>query len=110
MTLAELRENFELQYNLFNNVRAALGVKAVWSICDVVDFNEIAFTDTIENIHYKDHWGLATVTVDVNKARLTWLDLYRIADTLIAASGDMHHLFIESFDRQENDLYLTTGS
>ena len=111
MTLAELRENFELQYNLFNNVREALGAQAVWSIGDVVDFTEVAFTDTIETIYYKHHWGPnGMVSVEVNKAGLTWLDLYRIADSLIKASGDEHHTFIESFVREGNDLCLYTGS
>jgi len=111
MTLAELRENFELQYNLFNNVREALGAQAVWSIGDVVDFTEVAFPETIKTIYYNLHWGSGgPVSITVNKAGLTWLDLYVLADALIIDSGDLHHIYIESFIKKGNDLYLYTGS
>jgi hypothetical protein len=111
MTLAELRENFDLQYNLFNNVRAALGAEAVWSIGDVVDFTEVAFPETIKTIQYNLHWGeVGPVSITVNKAGLTWLDLYVIADALIRDSGDLHHVYIESFTKVGDDLYLHTGS
>jgi hypothetical protein len=111
MKLAELREHFDLQYNLFWNVRVALGATAIWSIGDVVDFTQIAFPETIKNIHYNIHWGsIGPVSIAVNKAGLTWLDLYVIADALILESNDLHHVCIEAFIKKGNDLYLITGS
>jgi hypothetical protein len=111
MRLAELRENFELQYNLFNNVQAALGATSIWSIEDVVDFTEVAFPETIKNIHYNLHWGEAgPVSINVNRAGLTWLNLYYIAEALIQDSGDFHHIYIEAFVKEGNDLILHTGS
>jgi hypothetical protein len=111
MRLAELRDSFELQYNLFRNVQAALGATAIWSIEDVVDFTEVAFPETIKNVHYNLHSGEAgPVSITVNSTGLTWLDLYILADALIRESGDLHHIYIEAFVKEGNDLILHTGS
>jgi hypothetical protein len=110
MKLAELRENFELQYNLFRNVKAAIGAESYWSVPEVVDFTEVAIPNYIENVQYNNHWGEGPVTAEVGKYNLTWLDLFKIADGLIKMSGDGHHVYIEAFEQEGNDLILYTGS
>jgi hypothetical protein len=109
MKLAELRNNFDLQYNLFRNVRAAIGAEACWSIPEVVDFTEIAVPNFIQNVRYTNY-GDSDVSVPVGKYNLTWLELFKIGDQLIRESGDLHHVYIESFEQEGNDLLLYTGS
>lgn len=40
------------------------------------------------------------------KAKLTWLELWKIADQIIKNSGDEHHIFIENFE----PINPTTGA
>ena len=40
----------------------------------------------------------------------TWRQLFVAADKLIGQSGDTDHIFIESFETKESDVYLHTGS
>ena len=40
----------------------------------------------------------------------TWGDVYRAADCAIRNSGDDHHIFIEGFRVEGNQLHMSTGS
>jgi hypothetical protein len=72
--------------------------------------DEVAFVGTY-TAAYKEHWGEGEV-VGKTMTNPTWTDLWIAADDLIWASGDEHHVFVESFYPSDDGkkLYLGTGS
>jgi len=87
---------------------------SVWSIYEVDDFTVTPFPNA-KSMNYKNdkYWSGVDKDITVNLTGLTWLNLWRTADALIADSGDQHHIFIEDIRPSADDasiLELFTGS
>ena len=89
-----------------------LGLWSIWSCYNTEDkptkWDEVPFPDMVE-LQYEGPNGLQTRYV----TDLTWEGLYKLADELMLASGDLHHQFVEQFtpNRDERGVYtLWTGS
>lgn len=111
----EDNEIFERETRAANNFSDSHGLQSFWSVGGIEDFDAIVpelkngeYTQMVYTIHSGD---TGTVRVDIDpEIHLTCGDLYKLADHLIRASGDEHHIFIEAFIPKGNILELSTGS
>jgi hypothetical protein len=103
--------SFTMKMDHYSEIQKAEGLRSIWSIFSVDELGEQhPFLDA-EKVIYRDHWGDKTVSETIPGG--TWIDLYIAADRCIRASGDDHHIFIESFRPSKDDpktLILSTGS
>lgn len=104
---------FDTKHELFSNTQKNLGLTSVWSMYEVDHFvADHKFGNKVVQIAYHDHWGNnGPVFVEVHGN--TWADLWIAADQAIQASGDEHHVYIESFrvnPESPDQLILSTGS
>ena len=60
------------------------------------------------NIEYRVHWGEKTISTTIEGD--TWGDVYIACDKAIKLSGDTHHIFIESLEKDGDVMVLWTGS
>ena len=87
----------------------AIEARSVWSLSEVEDLWAAHPYLGARFVCYTSHWGKNHPQVPIEGLR--WLDLWRAADQCIRASGDDHHIFIETFeDRGDGVLFLHTGS
>lgn len=96
------------KYDQFEEARIMLGLTSAWSIYQIDSLSDRHSFEGATEVVYEDHWGSQRVTKQING--LTWAALYVAADACIRDSGDNHHIFIESFERKGNTLFLHTGS
>lgn len=103
-------EVFQALGDHYSDVRASLGLDAIWSMYEVKDLNEAHPYKDAESLTYPSyhHWGQQDVVVKINGS--TWAALYVAANAAIRDSGDEHHEFIEGFRQVDNTLVLITGS
>lgn len=98
------------KFDYYNQVREDLGLNAVWSIFEVENLSERHPFVGVTKVIYRAYGsGDHEVTIEGD----TWKSLYIAADTLIANSGDNHHIFIEAFKQSSiapEILFVTTGS
>ena len=99
---------FDQKLEHYQVIQQQEGLRSIWSIYSVEELGEPHPYLDAEQVVYKDHWGAAAVCEAIPGG--TWIDLYIAADRCIQRSGDQHHIFIESFRREGNDLVLSTGS
>lgn len=100
---------FQKRNDHFSEVRASLGLEAIWSMYEVEDLGERHAYAGVRSVTYTTHWGEGgDVVVPVNG--LTWAALYVAANAAIRDSGDAHHVFIEGFQQVGDTLVLSTGS
>lgn len=108
---AQESRDFDAKNQHYEQVRASLGLSAVWSMYEVGDMDQPhAFQGALQ-VAYLDHWGDKPVYVQIHGP--LWRDLYAAADMAIRDSGDTHHVFVEAFrvnKQQPRQLLLTTGS
>lgn len=97
------------KHNYFSGVRDGNNWVSAWSIFKV---NSVLDQHTLLHSHRDqlelEYQGFVT-TVDGDK----WLDVWRAAEKLVHASGDMHHVFIEGFVPTEHGsarFQMITGS
>lgn len=89
-------------YEMFDELQTKHNLNAVWSMYEIGDIN--ATFGQVSVLKYLD------VSEAVGR-EVTYLELWQIADRLMKASGDSHHVFIEGFaPRGENVFELVTGS
>lgn len=102
---------FESKMEYFSEFQQANGLASVWSIydLDLGCFEEAHPYASDAFVVYRDHWGDVKDT-HYPVTGTTWGDVYRAADLAVRASGDSHHIFIESFAVQGLELRLSTGS
>lgn len=106
--------SFEAKHDYYNEYRQLYKLRAIWSIYELdpaKGFDSVDPYTGAEYIVYDNHWGDSEVVRKIEGP--TWGDLYRAADAAITASGDEHHVFIESFtpiNGRPGHLRLTTGS
>lgn len=78
-----------------------------WSMYEIHDFGAVAHEGEW-TVKYDGGWGIAGEEKVTNP---TYLQLWQIADRLIRLSGDLHHIFVEDFSIEDNNvLDLSTGS
>ena len=99
---AHADNEWQSKHDLFDAAREQHGFSTVWSIYEAELDKPHPFTGAT----WVQYLGKKSVVMGT-----TWLDLWRAADTVIKASGDKHHIFIEEFrQRADMSLDLTTGS
>lgn len=93
----------ERKSEIFDKIQDQYGFESIWSIDEVNDINDIF--GFVKGIKYFDN------SETVNK-EVTYLELWKIAERLIALSGDHHHIFIENFSEHKESGFheLQTGS
>lgn len=84
-----------------------------WSILEVADmYSEHPYQGVKELVYVTmsshTRWMQSEVRVPVNGN--TWMDLWKAADAAIRQSGDDHHIFIEGFSQDLEEVHLSTGS
>jgi hypothetical protein len=99
---------FDRRREHYEEVCEDLGLATVWSIYDIEDLNDRHSFEGAKTLVYTDHWGTKPVRVPING--LTWAALYVAANAAIRDSGDDHHVFIEHFTQNGDELILSTGS
>jgi hypothetical protein len=105
---AQDSSEFDRKHDHYESVCADLGLSAIWSVYEVADLNTPHPYEGAKTVVYTEHWGKQPVRVPING--LTWAALYVAANAAIRDSGDEHHIFIEHFTRNGDDLILSTGS
>ena len=103
---------FERKHDQYRHWQEHYGLKTVWSIYEVDNMTLCHPYKDAEYVVYSDHWGEGGEVVRRIEGK-DWNALYRAADSAIQASGDEHHIFIESFDPivdKPGHLRLSTGS
>ena len=109
---AQDNDAFERKNDQYRHWQEHYGLKSIWSIYEVENMTLCHPYKDAEYVVYDQHWGEGGEVVRKIEGR-DWNSLYRAADAAIQASGDGHHVFIESFDPIEGKpghLRLSTGS
>jgi len=90
------------KYEFFDKIQEENNLHSTWSIYEIDDIHA--------KFGYVQELTYLSETEAVNRD-VTYLELWVIADRLMRASGDHHHVFIEAFVCRGNDNYeLSTGS
>lgn len=105
------------EYNImfYSRVRKAYGLDTIWSISEVLDFEEVPFKGPV-TLAYSGGWLDVSHRGEAGELNLgdspNWLALWLAADVLIMSSGDRHHVFIEAIDynKATGRYEITTGS
>lgn len=103
---------FERKHDQYRHWQEHYGLKSVWSLYEVDNMTLCHPYKDAEYVVYDQHWGDSGEVVRKIEGR-DWNALYRAADSAIQASGDGHHIFIESFTPiadKPGHLRLSTGS
>lgn len=101
-------QSYTTKHDHYTRVKTDLGLDAIWSIYEVDNFNETHPFEGAKEVVYRDHWGEKTVRVPIYDG--SWWALYVAANAAIRDSGDDHHIFIEHFTQNGDELILSTGS
>ena len=102
------RQSFSAKLDHYSKIAEDLGLSAVWSIYEAENLNDRHPFEGAKTVVYTEHWGKKPVSVPING--LTWAALYVAANAAIRDSGDDHHVFIEHFTQNGDELILSTGS
>lgn len=103
---------FERKHDQYRHWQEHYGLKSVWSLYEVDNMTLCHPYKDAEYVVYDQHWGDSGEVVRRIEGK-DWNALYRAADSAIQASGDGHHIFIESFTPiadKPGHLRLSTGS
>jgi hypothetical protein len=107
-----MMDRYDVHFDNASAKQDELGLWAIWSCYNVDDeptnWSEVPFPDMVE-LQYEGPNGLQKRYV----TDLTWEGLYKVADELMLASGDLHHQFVELFapNKGERGVYtLWCGS
>ncbi len=105
----ELEESSEEEnYEILDKISGKFNFKSVWSTgIQGKNLND-KFPENITTLSY---YGMSEKVEMSNKEYVTYLDLWKAADKLIARGEDSDHIFIEDFNKnKEGDFELRTGS
>lgn len=96
-------------FNAIKNANADTLQISIWSVSNILNINEIAFSGVGMDLVYICNFGTTCqITLPENP---TWLDMWKAADLAIRTSGDLHHIYIEQFRRLDDaTIELITGS
>ena len=92
----------------YDAVAAERGFQTVWSIYTVTDLRQPHKYEGAKNLVYRTHWGTGEILVPIDGD--SWVDLWAAADKAIKDSGDSHHVYIEGFKVEGDNLELRAGS
>lgn len=108
---AEEKERIS-EYDKLSKIQKDNKLKSVWSM-SILSMDLGNLTPPISKITY-DSWGPQQVHTFDKPTQITWLELWKLADKMIIASGDTHHVFIENLYHNEKEakdhFHLSTGS
>lgn len=110
----EKEENaYEENYVALEKVAQENNLEFTWSVTEVpaTDLNKVM--GTVKEIIYESWGPTQKHTFPGNGKKITWLEAWKIAENLMRASGDNHHVFIEAFseDKKNKGVYhLSCGS
>ncbi len=101
-------DDFDKKMDGFSKIQSFHNFMSIWSIYEIHPnkMKQPFAPDIVKEVEYE---GL---TVKVDK-KVSWLEMWTLADHLIRKSGDTHHVFIESFDEDKKNpgrYKLSTGS
>lgn len=99
---------FNRKHDHYESVQMDLGLDAVWSMYEIDDLNQPHPFSNVTHVEYRGHWGPKPVRRQI--IGNTWAALYVAANACIRDSGDVHHVFIENFTKEDSTLLLSTGS
>jgi hypothetical protein len=99
-------------YEKLSKIQNKYNLMAVWSMSiPATDLDNL--TPPISKITY-DSWGPQQVHTFDTPTQMSWLELWKLADKMMVASGDTHHVFIENLYHNEKDpeghFQLSCGS
>ena len=100
------------EYKKLGKIQTENNLFSVWSISKIKSKNFSDKTPEIEEIVYSS-WGPEQVHKFDKPTKITWLEFWKIADSLILKSQDTHHMFIEDLIPEKNKpgkFRLSTGS
>ena len=107
-----MSDDFDAKFVYFDKIKTDASFKSIWSIYEISSMYELSNLEA-ENLVYKDHWGREqAITIPLSGGNLQWWDLWSAAEKAIIESEDMHHIFIEDFQKSKDGktLFLRTGS
>lgn len=107
------QKSFQTNYDALAKIAEQNGLKSIWSMGSVPATDMDKKTPAISKITYQS-WGATQIHNFKAPTQITWLEFWKIADKLMQASGDSHHVFIESLYHEDKDpathFYLSCGS
>lgn len=89
-------------------IRERFGFLSIWSILEHDPSEPHPYQDAT-TVRYDLHWGGAG-TCYATILGPSYLDLWVAADKVIRESGDEHHVFVEAFTPDGDELILSVGS
>jgi hypothetical protein len=103
------KQPLETQIEFYFDFADKNNLKTIWSIIEVKDINEIS---PFEGDYLTD--GINDIQIPLPNVKLTWLELWKHADTLYEMINDPEHMFIEEFEMIQNngktELHVFFGS
>lgn len=90
----EVKEDseFEIKMDFYDTVASINEFKSIWSIYEVLDFNETPFKN-LKSICYNGNRGFSGTYAFEETP--TWIQIWQACEKLIVDSHDLHHIFIE---------------
>jgi hypothetical protein len=100
---------FDSEMDELDKIAKEHGLNSIWSMSSVKSHQmDKPCSLKIKQLTYQS-WGKSQ-TREI-KGKKSWLDIWKIADELMQASGDSHHVFIEGFeDLGEGKFRMYAGS
>lgn len=113
----EEQDLFDKKSNFFNKISEQNKFLSIWSIYEAPinsNFEKRHYPQKMKSLSYPGRGGkdVKHVFSEKEPVKVTWLKLWEISDSLIQASGDLHHIFIEGFHEKDKkgNFKLSTGS
>lgn len=107
-----LHENYKkIRGEFFEAVKRELKITgpSVWVVLGVENFNDVPYPDATV-IVYDGATGWGQHHEERIPRNSTWAHIWRVSDRLIERSGDVDHVFIESFQCDGKYLHINCGS
>ncbi len=100
-------------YDALDKIKEENNIKfSVWSM-DIPATEMHKKTPAITKITYES-WGETQVHEFDKPTKLTWIEFWKLADKIMKASGDTHHVFIENLHHNPKEpkthFHLVCGS
>lgn len=99
----ELDAETERRSTYYDGIRDKYGFTTIWSNYDILNMYDPHPYTSCMWMSYQGDVALIGETKN-------WVDLWQKAEMLVKQSGDLHHIFIESFEVKGDSLVLHTGS
>ena len=97
---------WQKRHNYYSDTKNEHGMKTIWSIFDVDDFDALSDITATE-LKYNG-WGEATIKM--HPGNKTYMELWHYAEQVLYEADDLDHPFIEGFTQAGDICLLGTGS